>query len=434
MPKLFFSVIFSFSISYCLSQPTTDIKDSIIRYITEIKKATTAHSGLWKKNIYGALLFVNPTTRQVYSNYQDSAGVLRLSGQLFEGVLPTEINIANTSLHWSGRNWAMVMLQLPTNKQNRINFIAHELFHRVQKELGFSAFNPDNNHLDTKEGRIYLRLELEALQKSLLAINKVEMKKHLVNAFVFRKQRHSLFASADSTENLLELNEGITEYSGMIMADRNKQETVKHFIAEMNLFLQNQTFVRSFAYQTTPVYGYLLSLSDKNWNKKINVSTNLTYFFIKAFNLTTHLEIKSQINTLSAKYNGKKIREDEKIREDKMLQIIADYKNKFITLPHFDIYFEQMNISFNPGNITPLEGSGTVYPNVRVTDNWGILTVENGALIGSNWDKVTVTAPDTINSTGGLITGNGWRLELKKGYELVKDKESRNFKLRRKND
>jgi len=36
----------------------------------------------------------------------------------------------------------------------------------------------------------------------------------------------------------------------------------------------------------------------------------------------------------------------------------------------------------------PIENKGTVYPNIRVTDKWGILSVDSGALMSINWDKI----------------------------------------------
>ena len=88
-----------------------------------------------------------------------------------------------------------------------------------------------------------------------------------------------------------------------------------------------------------------------------------------------------------------------------------------------------MNIGFNPSNIMPLKDIGTVYPNLRITDNWGILTVENGALLSNNWDKVTVSEPTEISDK--VIKGDGWKLELNNDWELIKIEK--NFILKRKN-
>ena len=87
-----------------------------------------------------------------------------------------------------------------------------------------------------------------------------------------------------------------------------------------------------------------------------------------------------------------------------------------------------MNISFDPRNITPLENIGTVYPNLRVTDNWGILTVENGALLSLDWSHVVVSEPYKINDT--IVEGDGWRLELGKDWKVENNKGA--FKLKKK--
>ncbi|WP_238555242.1 hypothetical protein [Chryseobacterium sp. P1-3] len=140
--------------------------DSIRVFFSEIKKATREKSNLWNKDLYNALLFVEPQTRKVFANEPDSIGSLQPDQNMYTGILPDKVNIANTSINWNGKRWAMVMLPLPAHEKDRINLLAHELFHSAQPSLGFTLNNPDNNHLDQMDGRTYLRLELEALKKS----------------------------------------------------------------------------------------------------------------------------------------------------------------------------------------------------------------------------------------------------------------------------
>ena len=87
-----------------------------------------------------------------------------------------------------------------------------------------------------------------------------------------------------------------------------------------------------------------------------------------------------------------------------------------------------MNISFDPRNITPLENFGTVYPTMRITDNWGILTVNNGALLDSNWGNVIVSTPTEIGNE--IVKGNGWTLELKENW--IVEKTEGKFLLKKK--
>lgn len=425
--NIIFLIAISLSSKLTFGQKILTKEDSISNYIREIKRVTAKNQHLWDKDLYGALLFVDPVSRKLYSNTSDSAGILKTNNKIFSGVLSKNINIANTSLHWGGKDWAMILLPLPPNKHDRINLLAHELFHKVQPSLGFLQFNTQNNHLDQKDGRIYLRLELSALKKAIYSSTIKEITSHLTNALTFRKYRYSIYPGADSTENFLELNEGIAEYTGAILSGRNRKQSLAHFEKNINTFLSYPTFVRSFAYQTIPVYGYLLHYINQYWNKQITTKTNLTNYFINAFRISLDRNLKNRVQIISGQYNVSKIIQEETEREIKTKQLVAEYKKQFIEQSHFEIRFEQMNVSFNPGNIMPIENSGTFYPTIRVTDKWGILVVEKGALMSTDWDKISLTIP--IKTENKNISGIGWILELSDGYAVAKNETNGNFEL-----
>ncbi|MGV2450547.1 UNVERIFIED_CONTAM: hypothetical protein POZ17_08590 [Ralstonia mannitolilytica] len=401
--------------------------DTISVYFDELKTASKKNIGLWNKDLYGPMILIDPKTREFFANEPDSEGMLKRNGTLYSGVLPATINIANTAINWGGKRWAMIMLPLPESKENRINLLAHESFHSIQPLLGFTLNNAENNHLDQKEGRIYLRLELEALKQAVRSNSEKEMKQHLTNALIFRKYRNTLYKGSETTENLLELNEGIAEFTGLIVSGRNKDQTRSYFLNGIEGFMKNPTFVRSFAYYTTSVYGYLLYHKDPDWNKKIDAKTDLTGYFIKAFDIRIQADLQKAVEKLSDNYNGTSIIKEETDREEQTKKRIAEYKLKFIQQPHFEIKFEKMNVSFDPRNIVPVEDKGTVYPNIRITDLWGILTVENGALMSPNWDKISISNP--VNTENKKVSGDGWILELTDGYTIAKEEGSGNYKL-----
>lgn len=428
--KLYITTLLFIFIQSSFGQKTATFQDSIATYFNEIKAETKKHQHLWMKDLYGPILLVDAETRKLFANFSDTAGILKQDGKIYTGILPNEINIANTAINWNGRRWAMIMLPLPVNKQDRINLLAHELFHVSQPSLGFQLFNPENNHLDQKDGRIYLRLELEALKKTIQTTLEIERKTHLTNALTFRKYRYLLYPGADTTENLLELNEGFAEYTGSVISGRNEKQSIEHFMQSINSFLSNPTFVRSFAYHTIPIYGYLIDNTKKGWNREITIKANLTDYFVKAFDISIPNDLKKTTDLILSQYNGGVIISEEKTREEKTKKLIDEYKSKFITEPHFELVFEQMNISFDPSNIMPIEDKGTFYPNIRVTDNWGILTVENGALMSPGWDKISVTVP--LKNENKNLSGDGWTLELNDGYSVTKNESTGNYRLTKK--
>ncbi|WP_025144369.1 hypothetical protein [Pedobacter jeongneungensis] len=428
MKKLFFIFLFFSEIQISFSQNLEFEKaDRIGKYFQEINNATKRSIEIWNHDLYGSMLLVDPKSRVIYGNEPDLQKSLIKQHGIYVGKLPDSINIANTSVRWNGKQWAMIMLPLSENKYNRINLLAHELFHKAQSSLGFAQKNTQSNHLNQKDGRIYLRLELEALKKAVLSDSKKERKKHLSNAFIFRKYRNILFPGSAAIENQLELNEGLAEYTGMMISGRNRQKTKQHFVHEIDAFVLNPSYVRSFAYYTTPIYGYLLHKKDKYWNQKINSATDLTDFFINDFQIIIPGNLQAVAGNVINDYNANSIFTEEKTREEKIRKQIADYKIKFIDQPHFEIGFEKMNVSFDPRNVFPLEDSGTVYPNIRVTDNWGILEVKHGSLLSPNWDKISLSLP--LKEIGQKIEGDGWVLELKEHYTIVEDVHSNNHIL-----
>ncbi len=395
----------------------------------ELKAAEDKQPDLWNRDMYGPLLLVNPATREVYSNYPDASGALTREGGVYHGILPVDINIYNTITHWNGRDWAMVMLPLPPNQKDRINLMAHELFHVAQRSLGFRGYSPDNSHLDDKNGRILMRLEVEALRKALESTSSYDMRKHLTDAMTFRMYRYDLFPRAKISENLLELNEGLAEYTGVIVSDRTSQEALYHFETSLNAFVRFPTFVRSFAYQTTPIYGYLLHQTATGWNKEITPQTNLTDYFARAFGLILPADLSPAERSIEDQYDGKLIRAEETNRETIRQGEIEKYRKEFVDQHHLEIQFEKMRLAFDPTDVIPLDDKGNVYPTIRVTDNWGILDVKNGALLSPKWDRITVSIPTAID--GQNVSGDGWTLQLNDSYTVIEDYSTGNYRVTR---
>ena len=91
--------------------------------------------------------------------------------------------------------------------------------------------------------------------------------------------------------------------------------------------------------------------------------------------------------------------------------VITAFEGSVLIIP-----LRQMKMQFDPGEPISLDPRGTVYPSIKIVDVWGILTVSNGALVESDFSKVTVSAP--IDSRTTPIKGDGWTLELNPGWEM----------------
>lgn len=170
-----------------------------------------------------------------------------------------------------------------------------------------------------------------------------------------------------------------------------------------------------------------MAKKSKNWNLRINQQTNITNFLITELKIDLPSDVVQMSETISKQYNGTEISSEENLREQKRLIIKQGYMDQLVNNSHLEIQFENMNISFDPMNLVPFYNFGTVYPNIRVTDNWGILTVTMGALINANWTKISVSQPTDISKH--KMVGKGWSLEINHGYIVQFDAASKNYVL-----
>lgn len=157
--------------------------------------------------------------------------------------------------------------------------------------------------------------------------------------------------------------------------------------------------------------------TDKDWNLQITKSTNLTDFMLSFWKIESRELTNNDILQPGEEYGINSIIENERQWEIEIEELKRNYKKAFLSDSIVEIGLENMNIGFNPANITPLDSFGTVYPNLRITDNWGILEVDScGALISPQWNKVTISYPQLI--TDSLVSGKGWKLKLDRTRKL----------------
>ena len=392
--------------------------DSILLYFAQTQEATRACFSLWNKDLYGPIMLVDSDTRELFANVRDRKHSLTPSEGLYKGLLPEEIPVSNTNVEWGGLQWAMITLPLPHNRFDRVELMTHELFHCAQSSLGFHFQREENSHLDRREGRIYLRLELEALYQALSAGRYTRSVEHLQNALLFRKYRHQLYRGSETAENQLELLEGLATYTGQMMSGRDKWQWRDYLMARLQAFGKNRSFVRTFAYETIPVYGFFLYQKENQWNKRVDSDTDLTEFFVEAFHMDKRILLQSYVKQVAEEYNGRKIADEELKRELSNNARQDIYREKFLNEPHLEIRLEEMDLSYDLDGVFPLdEDEGTVYLSLQISDRWGVLHVDKGgALMRSDWRWVIVSRPLEID--GNRVTGEGWTLNMKDGYYI----------------
>jgi len=94
---------------------------------------------------------------------------------------------------------------------------------------------------------------------------------------------------------------------------------------------------------------------------------------------------------------------------------VGDFTEK----PVVFLELESPYFDFEPEDIRSLDTLGTLYRTIRVSDNWGKLTVDRGGCLISNNMKILRITAKGINEEKNRITGEGWHLILKNGWRLV---------------
>ena len=385
-------------------------------------------SKLWGVSLCAPVLLVDPQTRTVVANFADKESVLVKNGSVFTGRLPAQVNVANTAVEWAGVKWTMMMLPLPEDKIRRAGLMAHEMWHRVQNDIGFPASGAANDYLDSRDGRVWLQLEWRALAKAL-SVRGEQRRRAIADALLFRAYRRAIFPNAAVQEREMEMHEGLAEYTGVTLAG---SPNLKRHLIEANLkeAPQKQTFVRSFAYASAPAYGVLLDETKADWRKNLKKDDDLGNLLQAWLSIELLRNLKQAAESRAKDYDGEQLLASETERENNRRKILVEYRARLVEGAVLMIPLQKMNMQFNPGNLLPLDRLGTVYPDIRIVDEWGILTVsKGGALINPTFSKIYVPAPTDL--TQSPIRGDGWTLELNAGWTITNGERKGNYVVKK---
>src|ERR1041385_7181701 len=124
------------------------------RWFEEAKKLCERDAGrLWSVSLCGPMVIVDQAT-----------GTRAKSQPEPEGQPPRFPGFADGPVSWGGLRWfswpLYMLADKPADVRQRV--MLHGLFHRIQGELGLTASNGFNEHLDTLEGRLWMQLEWRA--------------------------------------------------------------------------------------------------------------------------------------------------------------------------------------------------------------------------------------------------------------------------------
>jgi hypothetical protein len=421
------------SASALARQPAID-RALASEYFQEAKRLSDADdSALWGRPLYGPMLFVDPQSREIVANQADGEQKLTPDDSLFVGTLPDELGVANTAVKWAGVHWTMVMWPVSELPYARGRLLTHELFHRVQDDIGLPASNPANSHLDSKDGRIWLRLEWRALDEALIRSG-AQRRRAAEDAIIFRRYRRSLFPGADTEERALEMNEGLAEYTGYRLCGLPAPVLPDRVAQRLEEQSGRAGYGRNFAYLSGPAYGLLLDATNPSWRTGLKPTDDLGDLLSAALALRTPPD-PAEAALRARRYDGDRLIAAETQRENVRQERLAGYKRRFVDGPVLVLPLSgEVNYTYDPNGIEAFDDTSSVYRSVRVADAWGILEVSAGAMVIRASGRVSeVRVPAPTDPAAAPLTGDGWTLRLNDGWVNSPGKRPGDLAISKKN-
>lgn len=109
------------------------------RTFKDVAEICNADDGkLWGKNLWGPILMVDRETRFIIANQQDKDSILIEREGVFCGYFPDNKIISNSAINFSGTFWTIIA-NMPKDKFERNTLFIHEMFHRLQPEIGLGS-------------------------------------------------------------------------------------------------------------------------------------------------------------------------------------------------------------------------------------------------------------------------------------------------------
>ncbi len=372
---------------------------------------------LWGISLYGPMVFADARTRTLATNQPRPTEEQ-----------PRSLGFANSPIEWGGSRWTAFMWDFTTSlgdARTRGMLMLHELFHRIQPELGLITPTGQNAHLDTIEGRVWLRLEWRALARALGQSGEGRQRA-VSDATSFRLARRALFANAAENERVEEIREGLAQYTGTVATAESHAEAIASALEQLAAAEKHETFLQQ-AYTTGVAYGILLDTASPDWRRRVRSDSDLGQMLMAALDVTP---VANAVEA-SARYGGAELRAAEQKRSEQRMARVRDLQNRFVDGPVL-VVPSGGGGTFNAVGATPIPGAGTVYVlPYRQGGGWGTLDATNGVLVG---DDGTRRLPGPVRIDGAKVTGEGWTVTVATGwivrsgprsgdYQIIRDRQ-----------
>ncbi|HXB68062.1 MAG TPA: hypothetical protein VNY05_07455 [Candidatus Acidoferrales bacterium] len=286
--------------------------------------------------------------------------------------------------------------------------MVHELFHRIQPQLGLLGQEGHNEHLDTLDGRYLIQLEWRALARALGSRGQIRQAA-LSDAVSFRGARRRLFPDAGENERRLEINEGLAQYTATVVTTASLEEAEQDAVYQLMNAPLNATFIRTFPYGMGAAYGLLLDSLAPGWRQRIQVTDDLGGLAAIAANVRP----QEEAGPVVSRYGGRELRSFEERRDAEQKERVAELRRRFVDGPVL-LLPPAKSSAFTTAGMIPIPGVGTLYPKFRGSGDWG--TVDAASIVVSNRGLIV---PSPMSHDARSAAGDGWKVAVSAGWKIA---------------
>jgi hypothetical protein len=369
---------------------------------------------LWGISLCGPMVIADAAT-----------GTIATSQPAPAGDRPRVLGLVNAPVQWGGVTWSAYNWQMiPKDDQGeRGRLFMHELFHCIQPRLGLMTGGSVDtaDHLDSLEGRYWMRLEWRALARALGSSGAARTSA-IADALAFRATRYQRFPNAAAAEHPVEINEGTATYTQYVLGSDSAEDASRHAIATLSASETSTSFVRTFAYASGAGYGLLLDALSPGWHRKITAASDFGQLLSAAAGVTAAPDAAAA----AARYDGASVRAAEEQRDREQQAIIAELRRRFVDGPVL-VVPRAGSGSVNNMGATVIPGVGTVFREMSNKSAWGFFDARNGALVSADGETISLPSPVVVDPT--TLKGDGWTATVGPGWTVQAGPRPRSFRV-----
>jgi hypothetical protein len=389
------------------------------QYFKKIEAACNRDNGkLWGKNLYGPVILIDRNTRKIFANHQDSQEILKEKEGIYTGTYPKELIINNTSIKFGGTQFALTPLPNEEDEYRIISRAIHGLFHCFQETIGFTSSGYNTSNMDEKNARLWIKLEWKALRKAINSEGE-EQKLAVRDALIFKGSNREFYQKYAPDEIKFENYEGLATFTQILLSTSSPEENKTRLLEDLNRIYSFQSYARFYGFIDGAFYANLLNQKGFDFKTIRSENVDLARLVKDLYDIQLPEVCRDVAGSIALNYDFENIQNEEAKRDADIQERIHRQISIFIEKPVVFLELESPYFDFEPEDIHSMDTLGTIYSKMRVSDNWGKLSVEKGGcLVSNNLKYIRITAKG-YKADKNKYEGEGWHLTLNEEWELV---------------